>query len=222
MLFSITVVIKLAQYGISLVTCEGSLASLMGFFRTVALLLLITFLFFAAARNAARFLVVDEPTNSDAIVVLAGETNTRPEEGLKLLNQGFGQHVFFDAEERNLIYDEQLVDIAHRYIEKRSEANRVSVCVIFGSSTFAEVRDVNRCLQSVAAHRVLIVTSDFHTRRAGMIFRHGLPQYDIHTAAAHNEFQFGEKWWTSREWAKTTLDEYLKMTWWELVDRWRT
>jgi uncharacterized SAM-binding protein YcdF (DUF218 family) len=76
-------------------------------------------------------------------------------------------------------------------------------------------------LQSVSAHRVLIVTSDFHTRRAGMIFRHGLPQYEIHTVAARNEFQFGDKWWTNREWAKTTFDEYLKMTWWELVDRWR-
>jgi uncharacterized SAM-binding protein YcdF (DUF218 family) len=194
----------------------------MGFFRTVGLLLLITILLCAAfARQAARFLVVDEPMKSDAIVVLAGETNTRPEEALKLLNEGIARHVFLDAEERNLIYDEQLVDIAHRYIEKRGDEHSVSVCVIIGSSTFAEVRDVDRCLQSMNAHRVLIVTSDFHTRRAGMIFRHGLPQYEIHTAAARNEFQFGEKWWTNREWAKTTFDEWLKMIWWELVDRWR-
>jgi uncharacterized SAM-binding protein YcdF (DUF218 family) len=40
------------------------------------------------------------------------------------------------------------------------------VCPIFGFSTKAEAEDVSRCLQPVGAHRVLIVTSEFHTRRS--------------------------------------------------------
>jgi hypothetical protein len=60
-----------------------------------------------------------------------------------------------------------------------------------------------------------------HPPLALMIFRHRLPQYQFSVAAARNGDQFGEAWWTNREWAKTTLDEWSKMLWWEAVDRWR-
>jgi len=192
----------------------------MRFFRLLILLFLVAILA-ALASQAARFLVVDEPEKSDAIVVLAGETNVRPSRALELLRQGVAPHVFLDAETRDVIYDQQLVEIAQKYVNDRAEANRVSVCPITGYSTIAEADDVSRCLQSLGAHRVLIVTSEYHTRRSLMIFRHRLPQYQFNTAAARNPAQFGEAWWTNREWAKVTFDEWLKMLWWEAVDRWR-
>jgi hypothetical protein len=43
-----------------------------------------------SGRQAARFLVVDAPEKSDAIVVLAGETKVRPARALELLRQGVG------------------------------------------------------------------------------------------------------------------------------------
>jgi len=183
--------------------------------------LLLVVIFVALASQAARFLVVDEPGKSDAIVVLAGETNVRPARALELLRLGFAPRVFLDAETRDLIYDQRLTDIAQKYVNGLPEANRVSVCPIVGFSTNAEADDVDRCLQSLGAHRVLIVTSDYHTRRALLIFRHRLPQYQFNAAAAHNPQQFGEAWWTHREWAKVTFDEWSKMLWWEAVDRWR-
>ena len=164
---------------------------------------------------------MDEPEKSDAIVVLAGETNVRPARALELLRQGMAPHVFLDAETRDVIYDQRLTDIAQKYVNGLPEANRVSVCPIVGFSTFAEADDVSRCLRSLGAHRVLIVTSDFHTRRALAIFRHRLPQYQFSVAAASGPAEFGDVWWTNREWAKTTLDEWTKMLWWECVDRWR-
>jgi hypothetical protein len=175
----------------------------------------------ALASQAGRFLVVDEPVQSDAILVLAGETRVRPTHALELLRQGMAQHVFLNAEKQNQIYDEQLIDIAQKYVDSLPDANRVSVCPIVSFSTNAETDDANRCLQSVHAQRVLIVTSEFHTRRSLMIFRQRLPQYQFSVAAARNPMQFGEAWWTNREWAKTTLDEWMKMFWFEAVDRWR-
>jgi uncharacterized SAM-binding protein YcdF (DUF218 family) len=185
----------------------------------IFIVLLIVLLVFAS--QAARILVVDQPVKSDAIVVLAGETNVRPARALELLHQGMAPRVFLDAEERNLIYDRQLIDIARNYANSLPEADRVSVCTIYGLSTNAESHDIDRCLQSLGAHRVLIVTSDFHTRRALMILRHRLPQYQISVASAPNPGEFGERWWTNREWAKTIFDEWVKLIWWELVDRWR-
>jgi len=188
----------------------------MRFFR----LLIVFLILVALASQAARFLVVDEPGKSDAIVVLAGETNVRPARALELLRQGLAPHVFLNVH-RDLIYDQQLSAIAQKYVNGLGEANRVSVCPIVGLSTNAEADDVSRCLQAVGAHRVLIVTSEFHTRRALMIFRHRLPQYQFSVAAARGPGSFGDAWWTNREWAKVTFDEWSKMLWWEAVDRWR-
>jgi hypothetical protein len=192
----------------------------MRFFRLLISLFLVAILA-ALASQAARFLVVDEPEKSDAIVVLAGDTTVRPPRGLDLLRQGMAPRLFLDAETRDVIYDQPLVELVQKYVNSLGEANRVSVCPITGYSTIAEADDVSRCLQSLGPHRVLIVTSDYHTRRALMIFRHRLPQYQFNAAAARNPAQFGEAWWTNREWAKVTFDEWLKMLWWEAVDRWR-
>ncbi|HSZ61937.1 MAG TPA: YdcF family protein [Terriglobales bacterium] len=183
--------------------------------------LLILVILIAVASQAARFLVVDHPEKSDAIVVLAGETDVRPARALELLRLGIAPRVFLDAETRDLIYDQRLTEIAQRYINSLGAGNQMSVCAIAGFSTHAEVDDVGRCLQSVGAHRVLIVTSDYHTRRALTIFRHQLPQYQFSIAAASDPSRFGSAWWTNREWAKVTLDEWLKLLWWEVVDRWR-
>ena len=175
----------------------------------------------ALASQAARFLVVDEPGKSDAIVVLAGETSIRPVRALELLRQGVAPRAFLDVQTRDVIYDQHLIEIARTYVNGLAEANRVSVCPVVGFSTNAEADDVSRCLQPLGAHRVLIVTSASHTRRALTIFRHRLPQYQFSVAAARGPASFGDAWWTNREWAKATFDEWLKMLWWEAVDRWR-
>ena len=190
-------------------------------FSRLLLALFLFFIFIAFASQAARFLVVDHPEKADVIVVLAGETNDRPARALELLRQGIAARVFLDAETRDLIYDQRLTDVAQKYANNLGEANRISVCPVVGFSTAAEADDVNRCLRLLGVHRVLIVTSDYHTRRAISTFRRRLPQYQISVAAARNPAYFGAAWWRNREWAKTTFDEWLKMLWWEMVDRWR-
>jgi uncharacterized SAM-binding protein YcdF (DUF218 family) len=183
----------------------------MRFLRLLIVLFLLVVLV-ALASQAARFLVVDEPEKSDAIMVLAGETNVRSARALELLRQGVAPRVVLNVH-RDLI--------AQKYVNGLGEANRISVCPVVGLSTNAEADDASRCLQSLGAHRVLIVTSEFHTRRSLMIFRHRLPQYQFNAAAARDPAHFGEAWWTKREWAKVTFDEWTKMLWWQAVDRWR-
>jgi len=185
------------------------------------LLLILLVVFVALASQAARFLVVDDPQKSDALVVLAGETESRPARGLELLRQGMAPHMFLDVESADVIYDQRLTDLAQKYLNTLPDAGRLSVCPITGLSTKAETDDVRRCLERLDAHRVLIVTSEFHTRRALSIFRRRLPQYQFSAAAAHDPTHFGTAWWTRREWAKVTFDEWVRLIWWEAVDRWR-
>jgi uncharacterized SAM-binding protein YcdF (DUF218 family) len=188
--------------------------------RLIRFLIVVLVLAVVLGSQAGRFLVIDAPQKSDVIVTLAGETGDRPARALELLRQGMAQHVLFDAEAGGKIYDEQLTDIAQKYVNTLPDAVRVSVCPILGRSTEAETVDVARCLQALGAHQVLIVTSEYHTRRALMTFTQRLPQYRWGVAAARNSSHFGAAWWTEREWAKVVFDEWEKLIWWELVDRW--
>ncbi len=185
----------------------------------VALVLFLALIAFAS--QAGRLLVVDAPQPADAIVVLAGETAVRPARAVELLRQGMAPRAFLDVQTYDVLYGQPLTELAERYIKALPDKEKITVCPITGYSTFAESDDVSRCLQPLGVHRVLIVTSASHTGRALRIFRHRLPQYQWSTAAAQDPSHFGILWWTNREWAKTTFDEWIKLVWWEAVDRWK-
>ena len=108
-----------------------------------------------------------------------------------------------------------------QYVSGLPEAKSVSICPIWGLSTRDEARDAVACLKRAGGSSVLLVTSDFHTRRALNIFRHEVRGYTFHVAAAFDENEFGTYWWKQREWAKTAVSEWAKFFWWEAVDRWR-
>ncbi len=174
----------------------------------------------AFAADAGRLLVVDDPQPSDVILVLAGETDRRPARALELLDEGYGRRVVIDVPALARIYDSNQAQLAEKYIQGLPEAASVRICPIEGFSTREEARDVEKCLAEEEGRRVLIVTSEFHTRRAIGIFRHEVPGRSFSVAAARDGTQFGTRWWTHRQWAKTCLDEWMKVVWWSAVDRW--
>ena len=170
--------------------------------------------------KAGSFLVVDAPQPSDLILVLAGEANHRPERALQLLAQGFGQRVVLDVPANVKFYEFTQIQLAEKYIQDLPQAAAISVCPIHGLSTRDEAKDAEKCFAHGEDPRVLIVTSDFHTRRALSIFRHELPGHVFSAAASRDAEQFGERWWTHRQWAKTFSYEWLRFIWWESIDKW--
>src|SRR5450755_5199744 len=107
-------------------------------FSRLLIVLLVAGIMAAVASQAARFLIVDEPKPSDAIVVLAGETNVRPARALELLRRGVAPRVVLNVVTRDRIYDQRLIDIAQKYVDSLPEATRISLCPIAGFSTFDE------------------------------------------------------------------------------------
>src|ERR1700678_347044 len=182
-----------------------------------ALVLAVLLMLFAA--QAGRFLVVDAPLPSDVIVVLAGENDRRPTRALELLQQGYGKQVLIDVPADSTIYTFTQLDLAQKYVQSLPQAAVVSVCPVVGLSTKAETEDVEKCLTRMNPGRVLIVTSEFHTRRALSTFRQELPRRTFSVAAAYDGAQFGTHWWTHRQWAKTVVDEWLRLLWWSVGDR---
>ena len=173
------------------------------------------------AVTAGRVLVVDSPERSDVIVVLAGETDRRPARALELLDQGYARRVVLNVPADARIYQFTQVALAQQYIQHLPQAASVAICPIEGLSTQDEAHDVEKCLAHEESSRILIVTSDFHTRRALSTFRHEIPGKSFSVAAARDDTQFGTRWWTRRQWAKTYVDEWLRLLWWTAIDRWR-
>ena len=171
--------------------------------------------------KAGSFLVVDAPRPSDVILVLAGETNRRPERGLQLLAQGYGRRVVLDVPTNAKLYEFTEIQLAQKYIQDLPQGAAVSVCPIDGLSTKEESKDAEKCLAREGGKSVLIVTSDFHTRRALSVYRHEIPEYEYSVAAARDGGKFGVRWWTHRQWAKIFVDEWLRLVWWKTVDQWR-
>jgi len=173
------------------------------------------------AASAGRMLVVDSPERSDVIVVLAGETDRRPARALELLDKGYARRIVMDVPAGAMIYDSTQVELAGQYVRRLRQATSVVICPIAGLSTRDEAHDAEKCLAREHGNRILIVTSDFHTRRARSIFRHEIRGKTFTVSAAYDPAQFGTHWWAHREWAKTCLDEWLRLLWWTAVDRWR-
>jgi len=185
---------------------------------TLCVLILMLALF---AANAGRALVVNARERSDLIVVLAGETDRRLAYALRLLDHGYARRVMIDVPADAVIYGTTEMQLAREYVQRLPQASSIGFCPIEGLSTKDESHDVMQCLTQEKAGRILIVTSDFHTRRSLSIFRHEIPGRTWSIAAAPDDRQFGSPWWAHRQWAKTLVDEWLRLTWWTLVERWR-
>lgn len=187
------------------------------------LLLVVLILLVGFALFAGRLLVVNAPERADAIVVLAGGSDdNRYYKGLELLRAGYAPRMYVDALADVRKFGHHETEYAQKFIEESagSDVSRVKVCGVEGDSTVAETVSVSRCLEADGAHSILLVTSDYHTRRAESIFKKLLPDHQASIAAAP-DVRFGVNWWQHREWAKTTLEEWEKLTFWELIERWR-
>jgi uncharacterized SAM-binding protein YcdF (DUF218 family) len=173
---------------------------------------------------AGSFLVLDRPAPSDAGVVLQGDwADFRINRGIDLLKKGVARELFLDADGDARFFGKTLAQHAQAYIQTLPPdlAARIHVCPITAKSTLAEASDVERCLAPLRPNRVLIITSDYHTRRALSVFRAVLPKYAWSVAATRDPSEFREQYWKGRESAKTTLLEWQKLLFWNLLERWR-
>lgn len=176
----------------------------------------------AIAANAGRFLVIEDLRKSDVILVLDGETDRRPARGLELLRQGYAPHLILDSAQHARLYRATGPQLAQQFLADLPPqvARATSVCQVAARSTKQEAQQAARCLDVAGVRSVLLVTSDYHTRRARAIFQHELPNRQFAIAAATDSAEFGTAWWRHRQWAKRAFEEWLRLLWWALVDRW--
>jgi len=139
---------------------------------------------------------------------------------LHLKREGYAAKVLLNANVNAEIFGKTEAELARQYLDRIGQ-QATEICPTVGTSAFAEVADVQRCLQRLGASSAILVTSDFGTRRTLSIFQKRLPQYRWSVAAASTPYHFAEAYWKHRGWAKTVLEEWEDLLWWKLVDQWR-
>jgi uncharacterized SAM-binding protein YcdF (DUF218 family) len=158
-----------------------------------------------------RYLVRAEPAvPADMIVVLAGDfTGNRILTAADLVRRGIAPKALVSGPSG--AYGLHESDLAIQFAVRHGYPPIYFIALPNDArSTRDEAAMILAALDQRHVHRVDIVTSDYHTRRAGAIFRaqsHGL---EIHMVAAPDQYFTANGWWENREGRKTFLLEWLK------------
>lgn len=192
----------------------------MRFLIKAGLALFVIVLILLGLRHAGPALVVNQPQPSDLILLLAGDENdSRYWKGIELLRTGYAPRMLVNARADAVSYGRSPAELTEDFIRRSAGGLSVHVCPSRGTSTLQELQSAAACLQPVTPHSILLVTSDYHTRRALAVARQVYPGYSWSVAAATSGLLSTPRWWTDRQIAKSVLLEWQKMVWWELVER---
>ena len=158
-----------------------------------------------------RFLVrAEPPVQADAILVLAGDGyGHRVLKGGDLVRQGYATRAFVSGTPG--YYDTHECDLAIAFAVRRGYPESYFIPLRHNSfSTREEAQNVLPELRRRGVRKLLIVTSDHHTRRAGATFRALGSDLDITVTATRDEFFTPEGWWKSRQGQKMVYFELSK------------
>jgi uncharacterized SAM-binding protein YcdF (DUF218 family) len=185
----------------------------------VLIVLAVVLVYFAVylLSHAGSFLIVHAPEHADVIVVLDDEW----QKAVELQRKGYAPKILLDAAVNSWLYGRNEAELAREWVQTQKFGS-MEVCPVIASSTYAEVASVQQCLAPLHVHSVLLVVSNFDTRRALEIFRARLPHYQWSVAASSAPFHFADQYWKHRAWAKTVLNAWEQYLWWKVVDERRS
>jgi uncharacterized SAM-binding protein YcdF (DUF218 family) len=157
------------------------------------------------------FLVKSEsPRPAGAVFVAAGDASgNRILKGAELVREGYAPEVIVSGPEG--VYGFYECDLAISFAENAGYPK--SFFLRFPShalSTREEASAAGAEFHRLALKRVILVTSDYHTRRAGKLFRAAAPGVSFVVVAAPDLHFTPRGWWRDREGRKTFLLEWMK------------
>ena len=175
------------------------------------------------------FLVVsDSLETADVIVVLAGHQDGRCLKAAELFLQGWSPRIVITK--GNYPHGiEQLKRYGIRELESHKKCaailkflkipkGAIEIIEGYNTSTADEAQKLRRYMQHQGLRRLIVVTSNFHTRRSRLLFRRVLKGTGTITVVpAASDYQFDpDQWWTRRRDSKVLLWEYQKLIFYTL------
>jgi uncharacterized SAM-binding protein YcdF (DUF218 family) len=196
----------------------------------INLIILLFFVIFCAVLYLARrpilrftaesWIIEDALDKSDALIVL-GDDNfyaDRATRGAQLFREGKAPLIV--ASGRRLRPSAGIAELMeHDLVERGVPRDKIVRFAHDADSTVEEAQALARLAKERKWHSVILVTSNFHTRRARYIFRRVFPQgLGIRMASARDGDFDPELWWEKRKSIKQLTREIAGMavTLWEL------
>lgn len=172
-------------------------------------------------RFAAESWVVEDPLDrADVLIVLSGDNfyADRATRAAELFREGKAPLVV--ASGRRLRPSAGVAELMeHDLVERGIPKDRILAFAQDGDSTGEEAESLAKLAKTKRWHTAIVVTSNYHTRRARYIFRHVFPQdIEIRVASARDGDFDPENWWEKRKSTKLFMHEVTGMvvTIWEL------
>jgi uncharacterized SAM-binding protein YcdF (DUF218 family) len=158
----------------------------------------------------AYLIRADQPAHADYAVVLAGDAyGHRIIEGGELVRQGYVRKALISGPAGCYGIGES--ELAVNFAVKHGyPADYFVQFPHHALSTQEEAQVLIPELRRLSVHSFLLVTSDYHTRRAGRYFRQLADGLDMRVIAAPDEFFHWNSWWRNREGQKIFYLEWSK------------
>jgi uncharacterized SAM-binding protein YcdF (DUF218 family) len=190
----------------------------------VCLVVLCTILYIARAPIlrfiAESWMIEDVDGKSDALIVLSDDNfyADRAQRAAELLREGKANLIV--ASGRRLRPNASIAELMeHDLIERGVPKDKIVRLAHDADSTREEAEAVVRLAKEKKWHSVIVVTSNYHTRRARYIFRKVFPQgIEVYVASARDGDFDPQHWWEKRKSIKELTREFAGMVvaMWEL------
>jgi len=172
-------------------------------------------------RFAAESWVVEDPLERADVLIVLSDDNfyaDRATRAAELFREGKAPLVV--ASGRRLRPGAGIAElIEHDLVERGVPRDKILRFAQDGDSTYQEAEALANLAKTKKWRKAIVVTSNYHTRRARYIFRRVFPQdIEIRVASARDGDFDPENWWEKRESAKVFMREITGMmvTVWEL------
>jgi len=169
-------------------------------------------------------LIAEDPTpqHVDAAIVLQGSIvaqKARIAGAMNLLQRGVVDRVLLSVPKESY-WGQSIPPVARSYLERTYGSDltaRVDFCETSADvdSTVQEEQAIRPCIQEHSWESIVVVTSDYHTRRTRLLWRRANrqePKIRIWIQGVTDP-EFQQPWWHHRQSAKIWLMETTKLIW---------
>ena len=166
--------------------------------------------------NLGNFLIVsDDLKKSVAIVVFSGDNGFRTEVGVELLKKGYGDYLILSG---GKVYDDvTMAELMKNHAIKLGVDENSIILENKSETTSDNAKFTKKIIEENNFESIILVTSDYHTRRAKATMEKALEDVIINGKKVEvfvrpsAEEKFTTRWWTSGNSVLIIISEYLKL-----------
>ncbi len=155
--------------------------------------------------------------NADAIIVISGGRGERVEHASHLFQQGFADTLIVSGcpgQDKSIVQANYMKEKA---MELGVPGDKIVLDVLarHGLGTGEQAKTIRKIIERNKFKRVILVTTDFHTSRANMIFKRALKGLDTQLLVAHPDQGIlqSKGWWYKPSSLKIVIMEVIKYIW---------